>query len=390
MSKAWLMVPLGEVLTQYQEYIESPELRIYPKLSVKLYGKGVSLDAPADGTTLKMKRHQIAKAGQVILSEIWGKKGAIGFVPIDGDGALCTSHFFLFDVRCDKIDPKWLQAIFSANYLQGQLDAEAKGTTGYAAVRPKHLLAAKIPLPPLSEQKRIVARLEELAAKIEEARGLRLQSVAEAEALLLSSGDAAFKLSKGWVEACVGDFCEQPQYGYTASAKAEPVGPKMLRITDIQDGKVDWDSVPFCDCHKPEQYLLQNDDIVFARTGATTGKSFLIRECPEAVFASYLIRLRVQKLVTVDYLYQYFQTPSYWAQITDTKKGTGQPNVNGKKLANILVPIAPFEEQRLIVAHLDGLQAKVDALKRLQAETSAELNAMLPSVLDRALKGELV
>lgn len=117
MSK-WPMVPLREVLSPYQEYIEAPEAKEYPKLSVKLYGKGVVLDAPADGTTLKMKRHQIAKSGQVILSEIWGKKGAIGFVPPKGDGALCTSHFFLFDVHRDKLEPKYLQSIFTANYLQ--------------------------------------------------------------------------------------------------------------------------------------------------------------------------------------------------------------------------------------------------------------------------------
>src|SRR5262245_22678999 len=131
----WPQVKLGEVLSQSTDYIESPELKVYPKLSVKLYGKGVVLDAPTDGATLKMKRHQIAKSGQVILSEIWGKKGAIGFVPPEGDGALCTSHFFLFDVSTDRIDPRYLLAIFQANYLQDQLEAEAKGTTGYAAIR---------------------------------------------------------------------------------------------------------------------------------------------------------------------------------------------------------------------------------------------------------------
>src|SRR4051794_40739350 len=105
MSGAFPLVPLGEVLTQYREYIDSPEPREYPKLSVKLYGKGVVLDAPADGSSLRMQRHQIAKSGQVILSEIWGKKGAIGFVPPEGDGALCTSHFFLFDVNQEKLEP---------------------------------------------------------------------------------------------------------------------------------------------------------------------------------------------------------------------------------------------------------------------------------------------
>ena len=100
------IVPLSEVLDQYREYISAPEQRPYKKLSVRLYGKGVVLDQPVDGAILKMKRHQIAKSGQVILSEIWGKKGAVGIVPPEGEGALCTSHFFLFDVKpCRIIQP---------------------------------------------------------------------------------------------------------------------------------------------------------------------------------------------------------------------------------------------------------------------------------------------
>src|SRR5450759_3989163 len=127
MSKNWPKVRLGEVLTHCQKYIDSPEARVYSKLSVKLYGKGVVLDAPADGAVLKMKRHQLARAGQVILSEIWGKKGAIGFVPPEGDGALCTSHFFLFDINHDRVLPGWLAAIFRANYLEEQLAGGAFG-----------------------------------------------------------------------------------------------------------------------------------------------------------------------------------------------------------------------------------------------------------------------
>src|SRR5438552_9040166 len=87
---------------------------------------------------------------------------------------------------------------------------------------------------------------------------------------------------------------------------------------------------------------------------------------------------------------RYFQSPSYWAQIADEKEGTGQPNLNGSKLEKLKVPIAPPAEQRRIVSELDALQAEVDALKRLQAKTAAELDALLPAVLDKAFKGELL
>ena len=94
MKHNWENSKLSNVLVQYKEYIDVPEPIEYKKLSVKLYGKGVLLDGVVDGAILKMRKHQLAKKGQIILSEIWGKKGAIGVIPDEGDGALCTSHFF--------------------------------------------------------------------------------------------------------------------------------------------------------------------------------------------------------------------------------------------------------------------------------------------------------
>ena len=330
---------------------------------------------------------QAVRAGDLLVAEIDAKVGGFGIVPAELDGAIVSSHYFLYQIDEAKCLRGWLDAFIRSGGLEDQV--RARGTTNYAAIRPEHVFDFEIPRPPVDEQRRIVARIEELAVKIEEARGLRHRAAEEANALLASASDAAFQHQSGWTEARVGDFCEPPQYGYTASATTDPIGPRLLRITDIQNGRVNWHTVPFCHCPHPEPYLLQDNDIVFARTGATTGKSFLIRDFPSAVFASYLIRLRVQKWVTPEYLYLYFQTPSYWSQISEEKKGTGQPNVNGKKLANIRVPIAPPDEQRRIVTHLDRLEAKLDALKRTQGETAAELDALLPAILDKAFKGEL-
>jgi len=249
------------------------------------------------------------------------------------------------------------------------------------------------PLPdlpaPLGHVKRVMEKVEELASKIDVARSLRNRSVAELTALELSFLEETFQPKRSWSVTRIRDFCEPPQYGYTASASLEPIGPQMVRITDIQEGRIDWNGVPYCECPEPEKYVLRQGDILFARTGATTGKSFLVRDCPSAVFASYLIRVRVRESVRSDFLYAFFQTPTYWSQISDQKAGTGQPNCNGEKLANLLVPIPPLPEQCRIVAYLDDIQAKVDALKSQQAQSTAQLDALLPSILDKAFKGEL-
>jgi len=145
---------------------------------------------------------------------------------------------------------------------------------------------------------------------------------------------------KGWKAEELTHLVERIDYGHTASAVDAPSGPRFLRITDIQDEHVDWSSVPSCEIASREidQYRLSPGDIVFARTGATTGKSYLIQKCPEAVFASYLIRLRLRPGILPTYLFHFFQSADYWGQINQKKKGTGQPGVNSTILANSSCP----------------------------------------------------
>ena len=197
---------------------------------------------------------------------------------------------------------------------------------------------------------------------------------------------------KSWRLVAIKDIADSIQYGHTASAVKREDGPRFLRITDIQDGQVDWDSVPSCDIPKEEiaKYRLTAGDLVFARTGATTGKSFLIKDCPEAVFASYLIRVRVSEKVDSRYLSAFFQSPDYWNQIEGGKRGIGQPNVNGTVLGGIKFPLAPLPEQRRIVAEIEKqftrLEAGVNSLRRVQAN----LKRYRASVLKVACEGRLV
>jgi type I restriction enzyme, S subunit len=199
-------------------------------------------------------------------------------------------------------------------------------------------------------------------------------------------------LPKGWRRVAIKDMADSIQYGLTASAAERKEGPRFLRITDIQDGRVDWSTVPSCDIAKEQipKYRLSSGDLVFARTGATTGKSFLIGECPEAVFASYLIRVRVSADVDSRYLSAFFQSPDYWRQIEGGKRGIGQPNVNGSVLGEVQFPVAPLPEQRLIVAEIEKqfarLEAGVAALRRVQAN----LKRYRAAVLTAACEGCLV
>jgi len=396
MNKAYPLVPLSELLSQFTEYIDAPEPKVYPKLSVRLYGKGVVLDDPADGSLLKMKRHQLARNGQVILSEIWGKRGAIGFVPPEGDGALCTSHFFLFDVRTGRLLPRYLGAIFAANFLESQLGVEAKGTTGYAAVRPKHLLAARIPLPPLDEQRRIVARIEELARKLHTAQALQRENTEAVSKLFGAEIQRLFAGQlHGWNCGHLGDYVVDACYGTSEKTTDDSSGTPILRMGNIQNGRLqtrDLKYLHIAEKNRPS-LILKNGDILVNRTNSAelVGKCAVFDVDGEFGFASYIIRLRLDTSRALPQLVaSYINSPAGRAYMfNERKQMTGQANVNLQKLRALPISLPSVPEQTRLLGHLAQLESKLDCFSKLQSETAAELDALMPSIFSKAFRGEL-
>ena len=202
----------------------------------------------------------------------------------------------------------------------------------------------------------------------------------------------AIILPKDWKWVKLKDISESIQYGYTESSSKEIVGPKFLRITDIQENKVVWDEVPYCKIDKEtkKKYLLEDGDLVFARTGATVGKSFLLKGViPEAVFASYLIRVRVNKEINEKYLANFFHSIIYWTQITEGQVGIGQPNVNGTKLGQLDLPLPPKPIQQAIVSKIEELFSELDkGIENLRI-AQLQLKTYRQSVLKWAFEGKL-
>ena len=200
------------------------------------------------------------------------------------------------------------------------------------------------------------------------------------------------ELPEGWVETKLDVLATDVSYGYTASSTDSPIGPQMLRITDIQDGKVNWGAVPYCGIEEDKKlkYLLKKGDLVFARTGATVGKSFLIKEePPESVYASYLIRVRVASSELTYLLAHFFNSDTYWRQITEFSAGIGQPNVNGTKLKGLTVPLPPLAEQQVIADTLDALLAQVETTKTRLERVPETIKRFRQSVLAAAVSGKL-
>ena len=158
------------------------------------------------------------------------------------------------------------------------------------------------------------------------------------------------------------DLCVEISYGYTASATENDTGCKFLRITDIQGGYVDWDKVPFCEIESKDisKYQLIEGDIVIARTGNSTGENFIFQGKNNAVFASYLIRYRVNKeIANPYYIWLNLRSFNWWGFVSGAKSGSAQAGANAKVLGTFEIPIPDLQTQNKIADFFQHLNKKI-------------------------------
>jgi type I restriction enzyme S subunit len=251
----------------------------------------------------------------------------------------------------------------------------------------------------LVEQRQEEGTAKELLEQIiaEKERLIREKKIKRDKSLLeITEEEIPFEIPESWRWVRLGDVSENIHYGYTASAK-DNGNCKLLRITDIQNNSVDWESVPCCEVKEKDYttYGLNNRDILIARTGGTIGKTYIVDSLNDkVVFASYLIRVIPVKHINENYLKIFMESPLYWIQLKSGSMGTGQPNVNGTTLSNLLLPVPPLEEQGRILLKIDELVPYLDQYSDAHAKVE-EFNKKFPaevqkSILQYAIKGKLV
>jgi len=195
------------------------------------------------------------------------------------------------------------------------------------------------------------------------------------------------KIPKGWEAGTLGEICEKPQYGYTQSATDEQVGPRFLRIKDINKQPwIEWSLVPYCEIGEEEyeKYRLSAGDIVIARI-ADPGHGALIQSDVEAVFASYLVRFRLLEPVYSRYVQYWLKTPGYWALVRARRSGSTRGNLNAKVLSGFPILIPPAGVAERFQTAIRPLGEKINALLSESERLAAIRDALLP----RLLSGDL-
>ena len=408
--KNWCWARLGTSVDLYNgdRGTNYPSKKDYQSNGIPFINAGAIVDGKLNESGfnyISEEKYDALRAGKIqqgdILYCLRGSLGKTAMVHQNFKGAISSSLCILR--TNNSLLKEYLYYLLCSNVI-GCQQILAENGSAQPNLSAASVMDYMIPLSPLAEQQRIVDRIESLFAKLDEAKQKAqdaLDSFETRKAAILHkafTGELTTQWREehgvgmeSWEKVKLGKYVDT-QYGYTESSSQKQVGPKFLRITDIQDGIVNWANVPFCEISDVdfERYAILKNDIVVARTGATTGKSYLIVDDVKAVFASYLIRIKIKSpKLQPQYLYDFMQSQMYWGQITEFSAGIAQPGVNAKKLKEIVLPIPSVPEQVEIVRILDSFLSKERQAKEATEEVLEQIDLIKKSILARAFRGEL-
>jgi len=395
MSKQWPVVKLGEVLRRVERFERRDELTEYPFAGTYSFARGIFVSDRKLGSTFALPKIQRIHAGDFIYCKIMAWEGAFGIAPKQADNCVMSGAFVVYEVNSERIDEKFLDYFFKVPDHWQSIGSQSSGTNvRRQSLHPNQFERAEIPLPPLVEQRRVVARVEELAAQVNEACALRRQAAEEA-AVLVASGmaDIFGRLGRKHPTKKLEEVCDVVRGG-----SPRPAGSPLyyggeipfLKVGDLtkDDGMYVYEaSTTVNELGRQHSRYIEADTLMLTNSGATLGvpKITKIAGCFNDGSQAFL---NLDSSVEKEYLYYLFRSKTLWFR-EQLARGQGQPNLNTEMTKQIDVPVPPLIDQRAIVIELTALQSDVDALKRLQAKTAAELDALLPSILDKAFKGEL-
>lgn len=387
----WPTIRLGDVLELKIDAVPIDPAESYKIAGVYSFGRGLLAREPLLGSETTYKVFHRLHEGDFVMSQLKAWEGALARVPGAFDGWFLSPQFPTFRPVEGKLDISYFDWYCKQLKVWESLRSSARGMGARRdSVSAQTFLSMLLPLPPLEEQRRIVARIEELTAKIEEARGLRRQTANEVEALLSSCLRHLLMPTDGWQIKLISD-CSTMSTGTTPPSHmkdyyegdlqwytpgdlkfSKTLGRSSRTVSDraVAEGKV---------------RVFQPGTVLFVAIGASLGK----------VGLAYDRCSSNQQITGVKFSSDILPEYGFWWMrrlYSDLRAAAPQatlPIINQRRIGQFEIAIPPLREQRRIVAHLDDLQTKLDALKRLQAETAAELDAMLPSILDKAFRGSL-
>lgn len=397
MTNSWKETRLGEVLTERKE---TPSLESLLNGEVGIVSKigfnGGKIELRSDGNT---KTGMILiRPGDLVISGINATKGAIAIYDEKKQKPIAaTIHYGSYIPIKERVEIKFLWWFLRSAAFQEIVQHHVPGGIK-TELKSKRFLSVPIPLPPLEEQRRIVERVEALAARIAKAQSLREEATTFSSILQSRAFDGLLAERKFAYQPLKDILGEPLQNGLSIPASGiGQDGVLFAKVGIVNTGKMNPRETKRVNIELADDstFWMKENDIFVSRGNSLelVGRAAVYKGIPaNCAFPDLLIRIRVdQAKIEPQFIVYYFQTIKAREYIESQASGTSpsMKKVSQPKLENMLVPVPPLDEQRRIVAYLDSVQARLASLRELQSQAGEELDALLPSVLDRAFRGEL-
>ncbi|MCL4467280.1 MAG: restriction endonuclease subunit S [Chloroflexi bacterium] len=392
-SLAWPMIPLGEVVRQRREFITIDDLASYKRCRVQLRAQGIVLRDTVPGVDIKTKQQQTCRPGDLLVAEIDAKHGGGGIVPAELDGAIVSSHYFLFEVDDQKLDQRFLGYYLHTPAFLDQI--QAQGSTNYAAIRPEQVLGYRIPLPPLPEQRRLVARIEALAGKVDEAKRLRAEAAGQLRDLKARALTQAYLGYRDRYGArSIESLAESVTDGDHITPPFLGEGVKFIFVGNVSSGILHFKGCKYVTHEHYASLASQRrprpGDVLYSSVGATLGVPAVVDSTEEFCFQRHIAIVRPRaECLTPRFLWYMLRSEFIYRLARAAATGSAQPTVPLRAIREFPIPYPPIEAQVQIVGQLDLLLSRLDEAGTEQIETEASLVALLPAILDKAFRGEL-
>ena len=323
------------------------------------------------------------RENDLIINKIWVRHGSVAVVTPEVAGCVGSNEFPTFEFRTERVLPRWVHWYSKTQALWNKCDALSQGTSGKNRIRPERFLTIEIPLPPLDDQRRIVARIDSLVTQIEYAAVTAQATDVVVSSLLLAAyhqiaktaprrrlGDVAPLIRR---PAAVEHSAKYPQVSVRSFGKGTFHNPPLL------GSEITW--------QKP--YLVKHGDILVSNIKAWEGAIAVAGPEDDGRYGShrYLTFVPVDGVATADYLCFHLLSPEGLYHVGEASPGSADRNrtLSAKAMLEIPVPVPPYDQQ----LWFGRVLSRVTAARQLRRETTAARDAIIPAILDRAFKGEL-
>jgi len=389
-GKNWQKVKLGDVAKSISETYDfkDKEKVIFINTGDIFDGKFLHKDFSLVNKLPGQAKKRIKKK-DILFSEIRPKNKRYAFVTFSADDYVVSTKLMIIRSN-DNIVPKYLYQLLKRKKTLQDFQTIAESRSGtFPQITFDSIKDYPVLLPGMEEQKRIVKFLNNLDDKIELNNKTHQTLEQMAQAIFKEWFDKDIDdLPKGWKAEKLNQLVKT-QYGYTESASDKKIGPKFLRVTDINKTNwIDWNNVPYCKINKEDfdKYKLNYGDVVIARM-ADPGKVAIIEDKIDAVFASYLIRLGIidKNVLPPYYLYYFMRSEKYQNFIFGASTGTTRRSANAKVITDCMIPIPPKKE-------LDKFEKIVTSIRNLNIEKIHEnqtLSSLRDTLLPKLMSGKV-